>query len=249
MANSVVTERIKQYLGNETVNILNSNYDMENLEAWLEDKAEKEALKNIKGYGKIHVMKLVENMNEDDKGKKMRELQHIYFGRKSTNISIMREKAFKDRQAMLKRQLSDNLSKLINIFEQHSKIVNNVQQKIKNILDINSLYNSADEIVPDLDNLDNSKKIDISELENTADKELNSLVSNESSRESLNRLRYIYININSNYDFIHKTRSIIDYLKLCRNNNVGFVNPKEFNVKKHIKSQVDDIINEFNNMK
>ena len=249
MANSVVTERIKQYLGNETVSILNSNYDMENLEAWLEDKAEKEALKNVKGYGKIHVMKLVKDMNEDDKGKKMQELQHIYFGRKSTNISIMREKAFKERQAMLKRQLSDNLSKLINIFAQHSKIVNNVQQKIKNILDINNLYNSADEIVPDLDNLNNSKKIDISELENTADKELNSLVNNESSRESLNRLRYIYININSNYDFIHKTRSIIDYLKLCRNNNVGFVNPKEFNVKKHIKSQVDDIINEFNNMK
>ena len=236
---------MKLSLGHETVSILNSNYDMENIEAWFEEKSEKDALKNIKGYGKLHVCRAIDTLEDEDKSKKIKELQHIYFGRKSTNISMMREKAFKERQTLLQRQLSDNLSKVVGVLKCHTKILGNVQEKIKNIMDINNLYNAANEVVPDFDEITASKNIDMGQVALVADKELNMLLDSDAMIESLNRMRYIYINMCSNYDFIHKTRSVIDYLILLRNKHIGLATaPKTFNVKQHIKNEVDDIINE-----
>ena len=47
----------------------------------------------------------------------------------------------------------------------------------------------------------------------------------------------------SNYNFIHKTRSVVDYLKSFRNKTLGIVvKPNAFNAKKYINDNVSEIL-------
>lgn len=250
IANSIVIDKVKEHCGKETVSILNSSYDIENLEGWLEKKAEKEAMKSTKGYGKIHVTNIVGNMENDEKAKKIKELQGIYFARKSTNLSRMREKAFKERQTLLQRQVRDNLGKLVSVLNYHTKMVGTVQNRIKNALNINNMFNESDSKVPDFVDLPDADAINMELLEHTAGQEMDQLINNSGLLESLNKLRYIYINMICNYNFIQKTRLIVDYLMQCRNKTIGFKQkPKDFKVNKYIKDNVDDIMLELQNEK
>tara|TARA_Y100000389_G_scaffold177908_1_gene190604 strand:- start:694 stop:1830 length:1137 start_codon:yes stop_codon:yes gene_type:complete len=250
IANSVVIDKVKEHCGKETVSILNSSYDIENLEGWLEKKAEKEAMKSTKGYGKIHVTNIVGNMENDEKAKKIKELQGIYFSRKSTNLSRMREKAFKERQTLLQRQVRDNLGKLVSVLNYHTKMVGTVQNRIKKVLNINNMFNDAESEIPDFVDLPDADSIDMELLEHTAGQEMDQLINNSGLLESLNKLRYIYINMICNYNFIQKTRLIVDYLMQCRNKTIGFKQkPKDFKVNKYIKDNVDDIMLELQNEK
>ena len=160
-------------------------------------------------------------MGEEEKAKKIKELQEIYFARKSSNLSHMREKAFKERQTLLQRQVSDNLSKLIGVLNYHTKMVGTVQDRIKNALNINNMFNEADSKVPDFVDLPDADAINMDLLENTASREMDQLINNTDLLESLNKLRYIYINMISNYEFIQKTRLIVDYLMQCRNSIIS----------------------------
>ena len=250
MASTIITDKVKEYCGPETITILNGNYEIENLENWLETKAEKEAIKLTKGYGIMHVVDSIKDLDDAKKAQKIKELQEIYFTRKSSNLSHMREKAFKERQTLLRRQVSDNLRSLVDILNYHSDMVNTIQTKIKNILDINNSFNDVDANIPDFDDLPQTGKIDMKYLEKTAHTEMDKLVNNTNMITSLNKLRYIYINIVSNYSFIQKTRLIVDYLIQYRNKSIGMISkPKEFVVKDFIKSNVDDIILEMKNDK
>lgn len=248
IASNVITEKLKEYCSAETVTILNSDYDTDELEIWLENKAEKEAMKSTKGYGYMHVNNILKDLESDAKAKKITELQNIYFARKSNNLSLMREKAFSERKTLLQRQINDNLKSITNILKYHSNMVNIIQTKIKSALDIDNSFNEVDGIIPEFDDLSCDKSIDMKSLEKTAASEMDKLIANNNMLESLNRLRYIYINIVSNYSFIQKTRLIIDYLMQTRNTSIGITTkPKDFDLKPFIKSNVDDILLEMKN--
>ena len=248
MASTLITDKVKEYCGPETVSILNGNYEIENLETWLETKAEKEAIKLTKGYGILHVNNSIKDLQDIEKSNKIKELQDIYFARKSCNLSNMREKAFKERQTLLHRQVSDNLRSLVEILNYHSNMVDTIQTKIKNILDINNSFNEVDDNIPNFEDLPQTGKIDMKNLEKTAIAEMDKLSNNTNMITSLNKLRYIYINMVSNYSFIQKTRLIVDYLIQYRNKSIGLtVKPKDFKINDFIKSNVDDIILEMKN--
>jgi hypothetical protein len=248
MASTLITDKVKEYCGPETVSILNGNYEIENLETWLETKAEKEAIKLTKGYGILHVNNSIKDLQDIEKSNKIKELQDIYFARKSCNLSNMREKAFKERQTLLHRQVSDNLRSLVEILNYHSNMVDTIQTKIKNILDINNSFNEVDDDIPNFEDLPQTGKIDMKKLEKTAIAEMDKLSNNTNMITSLNKLRYIYINMVSNYSFIQKTRLIVDYLIQYRNKSIGLtVKPKDFKINDFIKSNVDDIILEMKN--
>jgi hypothetical protein len=69
------------------------------------------------------------------------------------------------------------------------------------------------------------------------------VLENEKLVNSLNKLQFIYVNIVCNYDYIHKTRMIVDYLRVCRNKSNAIVNkPKSFDVKAFQKSAIESII-------
>lgn len=242
IANSVIIEKAKEYCSAETVAILNSNYDMENLENWLESKAGKDAEKSVKNYGKIYVDKILADIPEDGRDSKIKELQEIYFARKSKNFSIIREKEFRDRQILLQRQMRDNIGSINNILNHHIKMVGNIQECIKKTLNIGEMYNEPAAVVPEFNEVcpDTSALNYISAM---AGVEIDNMINNTGLIEALNKMRFIYINIVSNYTFIQKTRLIIDYLKEFRNNSIKLVQkPNDFDINKYIKDNVDDIV-------
>lgn len=249
MANKAIIDKAKEHCSAETVEILNSSYDVENLEEWLETKAEKNVLRTIKGYGLKYVKSVTDNLDDEKKCAKIKELQSVYFADKRNNIARERERAFNERRTLLQRQVRDNVGKLINVLNFQSQIVSNVSETIKQALNINNMYNNAGDDIPEFENLTEIKELDdeemIKTLEKNADTEFNKIMNNNDLLESLNKLRCIYLNMISNYNFIHQTRSIVDYLRICRNASIGYVGkPKTFDTKKHIKGTVDDLVAE-----
>jgi DNA polymerase elongation subunit (family B) len=250
MANKVVVENLKQHYGENTIAILNSNYDIDDMEKWLEEKAEKESLKTIKGSGKQHVDKLTKDMEEKEKYKKIGELQEMYFSRKQGSIIKMREKDFRTRQLILQRKLRDNLGKIVSVLNYNTKMICDVSNKIKQALNIDNMYNDEGVEIPEFANITNSNNINQSEIDKIAQSGVQTLVENSELEDALQAMRYIYINMMSNYSYIHNTRDIVDYLKQCRNRSIGMsVTPSNFNTRSYIKNNVDSIVMEITNSK
>jgi DNA polymerase elongation subunit (family B) len=285
MSNKAITTKMKEHYADEVVGLLNGSYDRENITKWLDTKAEKAALKSIKGYGKEHVDAIMEKLTDkietklteefeakfDDeeptnkekkklreeiasackfaKKEKMKELQDMYFARKSDSMLQKREKAFKERCIALNRQLNDNLDAISMVLNHHVSMITNVSKYIKTSLNIDKLYNDAGDEVPVFGGLKNADSIDVSVIKETANDQIKAMLQNEQLTESVNKMKIIYINITSNYEFINKTRAIVDYLKLCRNKSIGLVGerPDTFDVNAHIKNSVDAIVNEIAN--
>jgi len=211
----------------------------------LENKAEKHVLKGIKGYGKAYVDDLTDEMEKDEKVEKIKELQEVYYANKSDCLSRTRERAFKDRRTVLQRQVQDNITSLIGVLNRHTKIIEDVSNRIKMVLNVDNLYNNAGADIPSLEDMPNYENIQLSDTSEIASREFQKILENEDLMKSLNKLRYIYINMVSNYNFIHKTRSIVDHLKLCRNKTIQYTeNPKTFDIKKKIKDDIDKIIDD-----
>ena len=247
MANEAIMNKARACCGQETVDILNSSYDIENLEAWLETKAEKHALKKAQGYGIKYVKSATDVLEDGEKCAKIKELQDIYFADKKNNILRVRERAFKERRALLQRQVRDNIGNLTRVLQFQTKIVDSVSGEIKRSLNIDAMYNGAGDNVPLFDDLAEIRDLDMDAMGETLDKragtEFSKLIDNTEMLESLNKLRYIYLNMISNYGFIHKSRSIVDYLRVCRNSSIGYTGkPKTFNKKTFIQSSVDDLV-------
>ena len=246
MANKVVVDNMNQKCNNNLTSLICGNFDIENLEEYLETKAEKEALKSIKNFGKTYIDNTTKNMIAKDKHKKITELQEIYFSNKNNNLLQSREKSFRDRQSLLQRQIKDNLSRIVKVFNYNANITRRLSEKIKDTLNIDKSYNKADEEVPDFDELNEVKNIDSTELNKDAVSGIDNLMNDDELNKTLNKLLCIYVNLLSNYNFIYKTRSIVDYLKLFRNKSLGLKSAKvgDFNAKKYIQDNVDDIVSE-----
>ena len=243
MANTVMVNSLKQHCDDEIVTLLNSNYDMENLETWLITKAEKDALKSIKGHGREYIESLIENLEEAEKKKKINELQDVYFSNKKNNLSIMREKNFKERHALLQRQLRDNLDNIAVVLNHNTNMIGKISSQIKTTIGIDAQFNEPNEQVPDFESLPSVKNIDEEQLEETAHQELYNFLDDDKMLNALNKMRFIYLNILSNYNFIHKTRCVVDYLKLLRNKQIGLKDkPKDFSEKQYVNENVEEIL-------
>jgi hypothetical protein len=243
MANTVVVDNLKQYYGKETITLLNGNYDIDNLEEWLIKISEKNALKDIKNYGKEHIELKLSDLMGVRKKMKIKTLHDMYISKDKNNLSFTRENAFKERHNLLQMNLRDNLYSITTVLKYNTKIVNNLSDKIKSIINIDNEYNGPNTEVPTFDSIDKIKNIDDQELNIKAQDEIENLVENVELQIALNKLKYVYVNMLSNYNFIHKTRSIIDYLKIYRNKSLGIViKPKTFNTAQFVKENVDEIL-------
>jgi hypothetical protein len=244
IANKAIIDKAKEMYGTDTTDMLNSNCDMDDIEKWLEEKSEKKVLKEICASGKKYISHLLSKIDEEDRPKKIRELQDVYFGRNINSLIYMREKAFRERRVLLQTQVRDNIVSITNVLNYQMSIVNNVSSHLKQILDIDNKYNDACDDIPSFEDLSEGKYNE-NDISDKANIEFETLTNNEDMIVALNKLRYIYLNMVSNYHYIHTTRSIVDYLKLLRNKNLGFHNkPKTFDPKAFIKQNVDDIIDE-----
>jgi DNA polymerase elongation subunit (family B) len=315
ISNKLVTEKIKEYCTDDIAGLLSSNIDLDEIGKHLNFKAEQDAIKELKGYGKKYVDDLIEQtikqkldktkkeikeseikesrVNESEikesrvkeseikesrvnesrvnesrvnerevkeseeklkkeinkiKCNKMIELQNIYFARKKNNLYETRQITFKERQNILDRQVSDNVNVISDVLMKHNDIVYNLSDEIKKALNIDNQFNKAGDIVPEFEELV-MNKIDYTDISNKAEYKLVSYLNNDNILNALNKIRYIFIGMKSNYSYIHMTYSIIDYLKLCRNkkNNTAlnheFLNKElNINMEEKTKHDIDNIM-------
>jgi DNA polymerase elongation subunit (family B) len=243
MSNAIIIGKIKEHCSTETAAILNSNYDVDDLLTWLENKGEKEALKSLKGYGKTYIDGKTSVLNKKEKIKKIKELQDIYFAN-DNNLAKMRENQFKDRRTVLQRQIKDHMDDIREVLSFHSNMISTISDKVKELLDIDKKYNEENSDVPMFEDI-KEDKIDEQNLAKIAGNKLADMLENEKLVNSLNKLQFIYVNIVCNYDFIHKTRMIVDYLRVCRNKLNAIVGkPKSFDIKAFQKSAIESIVAE-----
>jgi hypothetical protein len=177
----------------------------------------------------------------------MTELQQIYFA-SHNNLLQMREKSFSDRRSLLQRQIKDNLANIIKLFNSNTDIIGKISDRIKSIINIDESFNTPNMIIPEFEDINEIKNINNDELNNIARDEINKIRDNSNFNETLNKLLSIYINLISNYNFIHKIRSIVNYLKSRRNKSLRFAEPKDFDKKKFIQNNVDGILSKLNNI-
>lgn len=246
MSNTIVINKLKQSCGDKIVPIIGGAIDMDNLEEWIINKAEKEAIKSIKDHGKIYITKIIKGLDKKETAAKIKNLQTIYFA-DNGNLLQSREKTFRARKSVLERQLKDNLCGITKLLNYNASIVANISDKIKSTININNSFNESDIEVPEFDDIEETKNIDIDDLNRTAQIKVNNLIDDDDLHTSLNNLLCVYINLLSTFSFIHKTRFIVDYLKSYRDKTLGLINNKTFNTKKYIQDNVDNIINELQN--
>ena len=262
IANNVVNTKLKEVVDHEgIVDLIGSSCDLEKLESWICEKAEKIAIKDAKGYGQIYIedqlRKAVESNQKNvkdeisdnektisvgkTKKKKSQELQEVYFANKS-NLSKEREIQFKQRLDILKRNIRENLSGIRSLYSTNQDMIEALSNKIKKIIQVDDKFNDSGSEVPTWEDIIETKQIDIVDLNETMNQKIEELMGNKMFWEAIGKMKFIYVNLVSNYVFIHKTRSIVDYLKVCRNNESQTYLGKGFDKKSFITDSVNDMI-------
>lgn len=264
IANKVVNKKLKEvYNHPRIVDLISSSCDLEKLETWLCNKAEKVAIHGAKGYGAMYISDQLRQLEErynsahnndgesDEekvsdslakvKRKKIQDLQAVYFSNRS-NMSKTREIQFRQRLDILKRNIRENLDGIRGLYSTNQNMIEALSYKIKKVLDIDNKFNKSGDIVPQWDEIKEVKEIDESALSEIMNEKIKSLMDNKVFWESITKLRFVYVNLVSNYDFIHKTRSIVDYLKTCRNKESQIYIGKGFDKKTFMNESVDDLI-------
>lgn len=256
IANKTVNSKLKEIYEDEVIiDLISSNCDIEKLEEWLCDKAEKTAIKESKGYGQAYIedqlRQAADNTpSEPDtepapsrqlkkaKHARMKELQEVYFSNKE-NLSKARELQFKQRAEILKRNIKENLNGIKQIFGINRSLIETLSEKIKTIIQIDEKYNESDNEVPTWDNIPETQNIEESTLAETINDNIASLTSNAAFWKSITKLKFIYNNLISNYVFIHKTRSIVDHLKTCRDRTTNTNLGRGFNATSFIRESTN----------
>jgi DNA polymerase elongation subunit (family B) len=261
IANKVVSKKLKEvYDHSGIVDIIGNGCDRTKLESWLCNKAEKEAVKESKGYGQLYVESQVrnavdessntadyENSDEEEvsnkrlKSQKIKELQLVYFANHS-NLSKTRETQFRQRLDILKRNIQENIDGIQGLYSMNQTMIESLSGKIKNIIKIDEQFNESGDIIPNWEDIAEVENIDEDELDEDMDTKVHELIDNKNFWKTMNKLKFIYINLVSNYVFIYKTRSIVEHLKVCRNKETKTYLGKGFNKKKHISDSVNDMI-------
>ena len=243
MSNKLVVNAMNQKCNKNVTDLLCGNFDIENIDEYLITKAESTSLKSIKLFGKLYVDSILEDLESISKTRKIVELQEIYFSGKN-NLYDTHKKLFNDRHLILTHQIKDNIVSLVRLFNYNSNIIKNISDKVKSMIDIDNQFNEPNDIIPDIDNIQDC--VETENLENIAINGINGILVNDEFKCVLNKLLLIYINLISNYIYINKTQSIVDYLKIIRTKSIG-CHMMDFDKKKYISDNINSIMGELKN--
>lgn len=255
VANKIVKTKLNEVYKNPgIIDIITSSCDLKKLEEWLCIKAEKKALKGMKTYGKDFVDKRLNKLiSEKDllekkeinifKKKKIRELQEVYFSNKK-NILNIREIQFRQRFDILKRNIRENLTEIKGLYSVNQNMIESLTIKIKECINIDNRFNDSGIDIPKWEEIKEVEKIDENELNNIMEKNMKYLSNDKKFWDSMNKLKYIYTNLVTNYKFINEVRCIVSYLKLLRDKELNIHSDKDFDKEKLIKESINDIMSQ-----
>lgn len=256
---------VEKYGNNEAmlgiIKLLGFSVDPEeNLEDWLLSKisAVVEKKKNNINYGERYINKLLEKENLDrrdkTKDKYIVELQGTYYANKPSILKIS-ESRYLERKNVLESRLKKSFGIIQKVYITNNTIVERVSKYIKDEIKIDEKFvdmndtnkNDIEYISKNLDSYINSNSSD-TDIDKTIEKiaEENITKFDKSLEDGLKELKFIYFNLVSNYEYIYKIRSIVEYLKTLRNKKIKYIKPppKE-ELNKIIKNHMEESYQEF----
>ncbi len=267
--NAVNAKIIEKYGNNEAmlaiIKLLGFSVDPEeNLEEWLLKKINTvvEKKKANIGYGERYINKLLEKENLERRRKikdeYVLELQGTYYANKPSILKIA-ENRYLERKSILESRLKKSFGTIQKVYITNNKIVDRVSDFIKNEIKIDEKFvdmndnnkNDIEYVAKNLDEFMESEGNDGSNIKNineTIEKiaEENIEKFDKPLDDGLKELKFIYFNLISNYEYIYKIRSIVEYLKTLRNKKIRYVKPPpKQEMNKIIKSQMEDSFQEF----
>jgi hypothetical protein len=158
----------------------------------------------------------------------IKNLQLAYYTN-ARSISKSSEDQYNERQQILELRFRLSINNIVNLYHLNNKIIEDVSEHIKTIIDINTQHNDPLENKPDvaiekdIDTILESNGIDIDNFDKTLEDiaTVNIQQKSDSLLSGIEDLTFIYYNLISNYEYIYQIRSIVNYLKQLRNNKIG----------------------------
>jgi len=234
----IVKDKITEVCGNNSasnmiIKLLGFSVDPDkDLSTWIVEKTQSIVIKkksNI-NYGKDYIENILKTVTpKAAKSARITDLQIIYYTN-AKSISKSTEDQYNDRQQILELRFRQSISNIIKLYHINNKIIEDVSEHIKSIIDINSQHNDpiknsegASDIPKDIDTILSSNGVDLDEFDKTLEDiaEINIQKKSGSLLSGIDDLKFIYYNLISNYEYIYQIRSIVDYLKQLRNKKIG----------------------------
>lgn len=249
ISSNIMSNKLNDHCNLNIIKLINTTYDIDDIENWILTKIECIAKRNTKKYGEQFVKAYTDNTSKCEKNQAIISLQNSYYVIKN-NLLYKREEIYKKQHMLLISNLKDKISDIIDILKFNEGNINDLSDVVKKYINIDNLYNSpidsikqnADDLKIKFEEFNPLNDETLNELNEIAENKLVILINNENLNKSLQILKKIYIEILCNYNYIYNTRSIVEYLKLHRDIKLRNYNVK-FDKKTYINNSVNDIIN------
>jgi DNA polymerase elongation subunit (family B) len=220
--------------------ILSANVDVDSLEDWIVDFANKTAIKYCKTYGKDFINTAIERQDIAMRKSYRQNLQIIYYGRKHSILEC-REKAFKDRVCILRGNIRTHFNQYKSIFVSYQDTIIKLSETLRASMNISSdlcqpTKTSNKYKLEDF-------KLDTSEdfINNKARTLASELFSNIELMKVLYKFKCIFLELFTTHVGYNRTISICDYLKLLRDKSVRMVpTPNQTEIRSIVNKSVED---------
>ena len=233
----IVKDKITEACGNNSasnmiIKLLGFSVDPDkDLASWIVEKSRSivEKKKTNINYGKTYVESIIkEKPSKAAKSACITEMQLTYYTNQKS-ISKTAEDQYNERQQILEIRFRQSIANIIKLYHLNNKIIEDVSEHIKTIIDINTQYNDPVEnpqenpVTKDIDTILASNGVDLDEFDKTLEDiaAANIKQKSDSLLSGIDDLKFIYYNLISNYEYIYQIRSIVDYLKQLRNQKIG----------------------------
>jgi hypothetical protein len=211
---AVIQTRLKStYVEQDVIKLLGLSVG-EEIDEWLLNKVIN-VIKRKKGnktYGRDYVEAALLGLDKKTRDEKVLNMQGVYYANRSVNILKAAQAQYNERQRILESRLRKSLAGIRQLYKTNDNIVEMSISYLKSIIDIDNINAEilGEERVQD-------------ELENIVSKELEE--HKAEIAEGLNKLKNIYYNLLSNYEYIYCVQEIVEYLKTLRNKKIGYKRP------------------------
>lgn len=172
------------------------------------------------------------------KDEKLKDLQKVFYGNGNNSLIAIRELAYNNTMAILRKRLRENIDVIMRIYRSYNSSLDDIMNLIKCKIGFNDdLFKPTKEATDyKLEDFNQNVIDDLdSEIKNNAVNASTKILNNDRTIQSLAELKALYNNMLAAHITIKRTRDIISYLKLKRDQaNKVIVRPK------------DEVINELN---
>jgi DNA polymerase elongation subunit (family B) len=223
--------------------ILSANVDVDSLEDWIVDFANKNAIKYCKTYGQEFISVAIERQDIAMRKSYRQNLQLIYYGRKNS-IMTYREKSFKDKICILRGNIRTHFSQYKNIFVSYQDTIVKLSETLRSSMNISSelcqpTKTSSKFKLEDF-------KLDVSDefIDSNAQTLTNKLFSNVEIANVMYKFKSIFLDIYTEHIALNRTVSICDYLKLLRDKSIRMITtPSKVELKDIINKSIEESMN------